>query len=316
MPQIVVQRKKLRKTKNGLSRTPTPTMNNKKLMSNNPSSNIKFPTSNAAITLIALIITVIVLLILAGVTLNMLMGENGIIKKAQIAKEKTNEAQKEEDYNIKSIEKDLDKYSIQSNNRSDNDKISFINNNNCGFKNTLGEVNFMSYGAEPKTYIKNEDKRSYCIMEKEEEKKLEGKFEISMQIYMQNFTTSMMGGIEILLYDSGNKNIVEIVIADNWVAENKIITYAKINDKNVNNTSNYILNKNGSGRYTIIGDGKKVYFYWGKMLLGGIDYVDGIEYNKIQMKFFVTSQYTDVAPNIYIEDLYIGEPLYYKDIIK
>jgi len=92
--------KKTKIKKNGLSRTPTPTMNNKKLMSNNPSSNIKFPTSNAAITLIALIITVIVLLILAGVTLNMLMGENGIIKKAQLATEKTNDANINEKVNL------------------------------------------------------------------------------------------------------------------------------------------------------------------------------------------------------------------------
>ena len=52
---------------------------------------------NNAITLIALIITIIVLLILVGVTLNMVMGENGIINKAQLAKEKTNEAQKDEE---------------------------------------------------------------------------------------------------------------------------------------------------------------------------------------------------------------------------
>ena len=47
---------------------------------------------NKAITLIALIITIIVLLILAGVTLNMIMGDSGIFKKAQIAKEETNYA--------------------------------------------------------------------------------------------------------------------------------------------------------------------------------------------------------------------------------
>lgn len=42
-------------------------------------SNLKRPTSNSAITLIALIITIIALLILAGVTLNMIIGENGIL---------------------------------------------------------------------------------------------------------------------------------------------------------------------------------------------------------------------------------------------
>ena len=41
---------------------------------------------NSAVTLIALIITIIVLLILAGVTLNMVMGENGLFGKANNAK--------------------------------------------------------------------------------------------------------------------------------------------------------------------------------------------------------------------------------------
>ena len=45
--------------------------------------------SNFGITLIALIITIIVLLILAGVTINMLIGDNGILNKATIASEKT-----------------------------------------------------------------------------------------------------------------------------------------------------------------------------------------------------------------------------------
>ena len=42
---------------------------------------------NRGITLIALVITIIVLLILAGVTIAMLTGENGILKQAQNAKE-------------------------------------------------------------------------------------------------------------------------------------------------------------------------------------------------------------------------------------
>lgn len=53
-------------------------------------------TSNTAITLIALIITIIILLILAAVTLNMIIGENGIINKANIAREKSNSADEEE----------------------------------------------------------------------------------------------------------------------------------------------------------------------------------------------------------------------------
>ena len=41
--------------------------------------------SNHGITLIALVITIIILLILAGIVINLTIGENGIIKKAQQA---------------------------------------------------------------------------------------------------------------------------------------------------------------------------------------------------------------------------------------
>ncbi len=48
------------------------------------------------ITLIALVITIIILLILASITIATLTGENGIITKAQEAKIKTEEAQLDE----------------------------------------------------------------------------------------------------------------------------------------------------------------------------------------------------------------------------
>ena len=47
-------------------------------------------------TLITLVITVIVLLILAGVTIAALNGDNGILIRAKEAKEKTEQAQKQE----------------------------------------------------------------------------------------------------------------------------------------------------------------------------------------------------------------------------
>ena len=52
--------------------------------------------NNKGITLIALVITIIVLLILAGVSIAMLTGENGILNQAQKAKEETENAQGEE----------------------------------------------------------------------------------------------------------------------------------------------------------------------------------------------------------------------------
>ena len=51
---------------------------------------------NKGITLIALVVTIIVLLILAGVSINMLTGQNGILNRASEAKGKTENAQTEE----------------------------------------------------------------------------------------------------------------------------------------------------------------------------------------------------------------------------
>ena len=52
------------------------------------------------ITLIALVVTIIVLLILAGVTIAMLTGQNGILTNAQKAKETTSQAEAEERINM------------------------------------------------------------------------------------------------------------------------------------------------------------------------------------------------------------------------
>ena len=59
--------------------------------------------TNKGITLIALVITIIVLLILAGVTIAMLTGNNGILTKVKEAKEKTKQAEQEEIYALESV---------------------------------------------------------------------------------------------------------------------------------------------------------------------------------------------------------------------
>ncbi len=59
--------------------------------------------SEKGITLIALVITIIVLLILAGVAIASLTGDNGIITKAQEAKKKTEEAKKEEEKQLQNM---------------------------------------------------------------------------------------------------------------------------------------------------------------------------------------------------------------------
>ena len=53
--------------------------------------------ANRGITLIALVISIIVMLILAGVSLNATIGENGIVTKAQYAKLASEESKRRED---------------------------------------------------------------------------------------------------------------------------------------------------------------------------------------------------------------------------
>ena len=64
--------------------------------------------SNKAITLIALIITIIVLLILAGVSLSMVLGENGLINKAQSSVNKYQESSENEQNLLNKVEEYFD----------------------------------------------------------------------------------------------------------------------------------------------------------------------------------------------------------------
>ena len=57
------------------------------------------------ITLVALVVTIIILLILAGVTINMVLGQNGLIQKSKIAKEKYENAALDEQAQMESASK-------------------------------------------------------------------------------------------------------------------------------------------------------------------------------------------------------------------
>lgn len=64
---------------------------------------MKSINKNKGITLIALVVTIVVLLILAGTTIAMLTGDNGIISMAQKAKEEYDQASKDEQQGMERI---------------------------------------------------------------------------------------------------------------------------------------------------------------------------------------------------------------------
>lgn len=102
--------------------------------------------STNGITLIALVITIIVLLILAGISIGMLAGDNSILQRAAEAKEKTDEAQEKESIElaimstqIKNKNKDLTQTNIQDemNNQFGDGKAIVMNNEDGTFTITL-----------------------------------------------------------------------------------------------------------------------------------------------------------------------------------
>ncbi len=60
------------------------------------------------ITLIALVVTIVVLLILAGVSINMVLGQNGIVTKAKDARDKTEQAKQNDLASMDQAVKDID----------------------------------------------------------------------------------------------------------------------------------------------------------------------------------------------------------------
>ena len=67
---------------------------------------------NKGITLIALVVTIIVLLILAGISIAMLTGQNGILNRAAEAKEKTRVAQEDEEKTLQGYEDIMNQYTV------------------------------------------------------------------------------------------------------------------------------------------------------------------------------------------------------------
>ena len=120
----------------------TKTKYKNKIIPNNPTSNFQRPTSNSAITLVALVITIIVLLILSGITLSMVMGENGIFGKANIASENTKIANAKEIIRLAVLENEVYKNTNDSRAKSDSDLQTEVETKltNEGYKVEEGKI--------------------------------------------------------------------------------------------------------------------------------------------------------------------------------
>ena len=79
------------------------------------------------ITLVALVITIIILLILAAVTINMLLGDNGLISKTKESVAKYKNAQELENSMLSQFETEMDNYLNGGNEKSITRKITTEN---------------------------------------------------------------------------------------------------------------------------------------------------------------------------------------------
>ena len=70
--------------------------------------NIIIPNNKKGITLIALVVTIIILIILSGVSINLVLGENGIVTIAKRAKENTEIAKVEEETMLNELAKQIE----------------------------------------------------------------------------------------------------------------------------------------------------------------------------------------------------------------
>ena len=103
------------------------------------------------ITLLALAVTIIIMLILAGVTLNAALGDHGLIKEAQATVNDYEDAQEEESESLEKIRNQITQNRKKNNNNTENtNKITFKGNTN-GIDVTLDAESLKDYYGEEVT---------------------------------------------------------------------------------------------------------------------------------------------------------------------
>ena len=220
------------------------------------------PTSNSAITLIALIITIIVLLILAGVTLNMVMGESGIFSKANQAKNKTEVAQYEEELRMCVLEIQADEatngttFGIDTIRKNLVEKVKELENTEEieitspeGNATIEGTYKGYEYKIDEKYVVHIGDKATGIILTTSVEPK-----GWTNQNVTATITIKSNNGIKKVEPDEGNKNGNEYIITKENIAENTSFKYTVTDGQGNTQTKTVEINtidKNAPADFTI-----------------------------------------------------------------
>ncbi len=117
----------------------------------------KLKYAEKGITLISLVITVIILIILAGISIGMLVGENGILTKATKSKQETDQAQKDELSSLASLETQMEETLTSNSIYNEEKKV-----NSPKLKNNMRLVIF---DQKSNTWIEDTTKNAYSYID-------------------------------------------------------------------------------------------------------------------------------------------------------
>ena len=113
---------------------------------------------NKAITLIALVITIVVLIILAGVLISLTLGNNGLFNKAKLGKEKYANAQDYEETEIAKVSNEIDTFTRAGGTGGSNYKRTLLYPAN---KSTYSPANVENTGSGDVEYTLNDSYTNY-----------------------------------------------------------------------------------------------------------------------------------------------------------
>ena len=221
-----------------------------------------FGVQNNAITLIALIITIIVLLILAGVTINMVMGDSGIFSKANQAKNKTEVAQYEEELRMCVLEIQADEvtkgttFGIDTIRKNLVEKVKELENTEEieitspeGNETIEGTYKGYEYKIDEKYVVHIGDKATGIILTTSIEPK-----GWTNQNVTATITIKSNNGINKVEPDEGSKNGNEYIITKENIAENTSYEYT-VTDGQGNTQTKIVeintIDKNAPADFTI-----------------------------------------------------------------
>ena len=181
-------------------------------------------SKQSGITLIALVVTIVVLLILAGVTINAVFSDSGIIKKAQSAQNKANESVQKDMNEINALENWMNEYTEE---KEDYD-ISEGFGQGYGITKVLKLLNGTITTTDGTT-IEINNSEPYATIEKTDEnvkvEKINGydifgtiKIKLAEGIFINQLYIDVPG------FKQGNSVICKVLIDNSWTAIDAEVT--------------------------------------------------------------------------------------------